>query len=85
MRIWMLASLLVAVTAIGGDRGMERSSQVFDRVIATSPRLDPFNEFRQSERATARCCKVCTKGKPCSADSADGAAVSLQSSLRVHS
>jgi len=32
MRIWMLASLLFAVTAIGGDR-----------VIATSSRSNPFD------------------------------------------
>ena len=66
MRIWMLVSLLYTVAAIGGDRGMEPSSRFFDRVIATSPRSNPFNEFQQSERATAReCCKVCSKGKPC--------------------
>ena len=66
MRIWMLASLLIAVTATGGDRGMESSSRFFDRVIATSPRLNPFSETQRSERATAReCCKVCKKGKPC--------------------
>jgi hypothetical protein len=45
MRIWMLASLF-AVTAIGGDRGMESSSQFFDRVIASSSRLDPFTEVQ---------------------------------------
>ncbi len=66
MRIWMLASLLYAVAAIGGDRGVESSSQFFDRVIASSSRFDPFSEFQQGERATAReCCKVCKKGKPC--------------------
>jgi hypothetical protein len=66
MRIWMLASLLFAVTAIGGDRGMETSSRFFDRVIATSSRSNPFNEFQQSESAAAaKCCKVCSKGKPC--------------------
>lgn len=65
MRIWMLASLLYAAAAIGGDHGMESSSQFFDRVIATSPRSNPFSET-QSERATAdRCCKICSKGKPC--------------------
>jgi hypothetical protein len=41
MRIWMLASLLFAVTAIGGDRGIETSSRFFDRAIATSPRSNP--------------------------------------------
>jgi len=62
----MLASLRYAVTAIGGDRGMESSSRFFDRVIATSPRSNPFNEFQESERATAhKCCQVCKKGKPC--------------------
>jgi hypothetical protein len=63
----MLASLLFAVTAIGGDRGMENSSRFFDRVIATSARSDPFDEIEQIERATAQkqCCKVCKKGKPC--------------------
>ena len=67
MRIWMLASLLLAVTAIGGDRGMETSSRFFDRVIATSSRSNPFNEFQQAERAAAekQCCKVCSKGKAC--------------------
>ena len=53
MRIWMLASLLFAVTAIGGDRGMETSSRFFDRVIATSSRSNPFNEFQQTESAAA--------------------------------
>lgn len=66
MRIWMLASLLYAVTAVGGDRGMEGSSRFFDRVIATSSQFDPFSESQQSERLTAReCCKVSKKGKPC--------------------
>lgn len=66
MRIWMLASLLIAVTATGGDRGMESSSRFIDRVIATSPRSNPFSETLQSQRATAReCCNVCKKGKPC--------------------
>jgi hypothetical protein len=65
MRIWMLASLLYAVTAIGGDRGMETSSRFFDRVIATSSRENPFNEFQHTERAARECCKVCKKGKPC--------------------
>jgi hypothetical protein len=67
MRIWMLAALLLAVTAIGGDRGMETSSRFFDRVVAMSSRSNPFNEFQQSERAAAdkQCCKVCSKGTPC--------------------
>ena len=59
MRIWMLASLLFAVTAIGGDRGMETSSRFFDRVIATSPRSNPFNELsRLSCDSGEECCKV---------------------------
>ena len=33
MRIWMLASLLYAVTAIGGYRPMEPSFRFFDRMI----------------------------------------------------
>ena len=67
MRIWMLAALLFAVTAIGGDRGVETSPRFFDRVIATSARSNPFNEIAQSESAAAekQCCKVCKKGKPC--------------------
>jgi hypothetical protein len=67
MRIWMLASLLFEVTAIGGDRGMETSSRFFDRLIATSSQPNPFNEFQQTESATAdkQCCKVCSKAKPC--------------------
>lgn len=59
MRIWMLASLLYAVSAIGGDRGLEPSSEFFDRVIARSSRFDPFSDVQRAERATAReCCKV---------------------------
>lgn len=66
MRIWMLVSLLYTVAAIGGDRGMEPSYRFFDRVIASSSRSNPFNEFQQDESAVAReCCKVCSKGKPC--------------------
>jgi hypothetical protein len=66
MRIWMLASLLFAVAAIGGDRGVEPSSPFFDRVIASSSRFDPFSEFQQAERATAcECRKVCKEGEPC--------------------
>jgi hypothetical protein len=67
MRIWMLASLLFAVTAIGGDRGMETSSRFFEHVITSSSRSSPFREVQQSERAAAQkqCCKVCSKGKPC--------------------
>jgi hypothetical protein len=33
MRIWMLASLLFAVTAIGGDRGIETSSRFSDAFV----------------------------------------------------
>jgi hypothetical protein len=66
MRIWMLASLLYAVAAMSGDRGVEPSSQFFDHVIANSSRFDPFSEIQQSERPTTReCCQVCKKGKPC--------------------
>jgi hypothetical protein len=67
MRIWMLASLLFAVTAISGDRGMETSSRFFEHVITSSSRSSPFREVQQSERAAAekQCCKVCSKGKPC--------------------
>ena len=66
MRIWMLASLLYALAAIGGDRGVESSSQFFDRVIASSSRFDPFSETQKAERMTAReGCQVCKKGKPC--------------------
>jgi hypothetical protein len=66
MRKWVLALLLIAVTATGSDRGVESSSRFIDRVIATSPRSNPFGETQQRERATAReCCKVCKKGTPC--------------------
>ena len=77
MRLWIhpiraalrkptCSSLLYAVAAIGGDRGVEPSSQFFDRVIASSSRFDPFNEVQQWERVNAReCCEVCKKGKPC--------------------
>ena len=33
MRIWMLALLLFAVTATGGNRGMKTSSRFFNRVV----------------------------------------------------
>lgn len=63
MRIWMLASLPIAVAATGGDRGMEFSSHFCDRVIATSPRSNPLSETQQDPRATAlECCKVWQEG-----------------------
>lgn len=66
MRTWMLASLLYAATAIGSDHSIESSSQFLDRVIAATPRANPWHEFSQLDSAMpARCCKVCTKGKPC--------------------
>jgi hypothetical protein len=65
MRTWMLAPLLYAVAAMGGDQGIETSAQFFDRSIASSERSNPFQQFEQVGRETAaRCCKVCTKGKP---------------------
>lgn len=36
MRIWMLASLQLTVTAIGCDHGIEPPSQFLERVVATS-------------------------------------------------
>jgi hypothetical protein len=66
MRTWMLASLLFAVAAMGGDREVETSAQFFDRAVAASQRSSPFQEFSHTDRVTAaKCCKVCTKGKPC--------------------
>jgi hypothetical protein len=65
MRTWiLLASLLCAVSAVGGNLSTEPSSKSLDRIIASSPRPSPFHEF-SLERAAAKCCKVCTKGKPC--------------------
>lgn len=65
MRIWMLGSLFYAVTAIGGDRGIELSSRFFGRVVATSQQSNLFDEFQQSERATrGKCCTICSRGKP---------------------
>jgi hypothetical protein len=66
MRTWMLASLLYAVAAIGGDRGAEPSYQFVERVVATAERASPLEGLEQSRSADAReCCKVCKKGKPC--------------------
>lgn len=66
MRTWMLASLLFAVTAIAGDSGVESSSDFLNRITATPPRASPFHDFGEVDRALpAKCCKVCTKGKPC--------------------
>jgi len=59
MRTWMLALLLYAVAAIGGDRGPEPSSEFLQRVIATAVRSSPL------AKPSAECCKVCKKGKPC--------------------
>ena len=58
MRIWMLASLLFAVIAIGGDRGMETSARFFDHGIATSSRSNPFDEFKQAASAAAPKCSI---------------------------
>lgn len=58
MRILTLASLLIAVTAAHGHRGMECPSRFINGVIATSPRSNHLSETQQSELATAReCCK----------------------------
>ncbi len=55
MRIWMLESLVIAVTATGGDRGMESSSRFFESRDRNFTKINPFSET-QSERATAREC-----------------------------
>lgn len=68
MRTWMLALLLYAVAALGGDRGTEPSSQFFQCVVATAERATPLPrpiEKVERERPAAECCKVCKKGKPC--------------------
>jgi hypothetical protein len=66
MRTWIIALLLYAVAALGGDRGTEPSYQFAERVVATAERSSPFETTEQSQSASAReCCKVCTKGKPC--------------------
>jgi hypothetical protein len=64
MRTWiLLGALLCALTAIGGTLSTEPSANSLDR-IASAPRPNPFHEF-SLQRAAAKCCSVCTKGKPC--------------------
>lgn len=50
MRTWILASLLYAVAAVGGDRADEPSYQFAERVVATAQRASPFGMSEQSER-----------------------------------
>lgn len=65
MRTWILASLLYAATAIAGNHAIGPSSQFLDQLITPSPPARPFHELSQRERNTpAKCCKVCTTGKP---------------------
>jgi hypothetical protein len=67
MRTWMLALLLYAAVSVGGDRDTETSSRYVRRVVAAAERPIPLPDPGQPvERDTAaRCCKTCTKGKPC--------------------
>lgn len=67
----LLASLLYALTVIAGDHdpapaSPSPSSRFVGRIIAPSPRAAPFTNSSRLDRAVlAKCCKVCTKGKPC--------------------
>lgn len=64
MRTWILALMLYSATAISVD--IQPSSKFLDHVVASSPRSSPFAETGRLNRSTpAKCCKVCTKGKPC--------------------
>lgn len=68
MRTWILGLLLLAATALAGDRGIEPTVRTFGREITFTPRSSPFLESHRVDRDREKpveCCKVCTKGKPC--------------------
>jgi hypothetical protein len=66
MRASILVLLLCTLPAASGDLGVEPSGRLLYRTstlpIHSSPLLRSLNSEGVSE---ARCCKVCTKGKPC--------------------
>jgi len=66
MRAWILLSLLCTVTVVSADVGEGSSAQPIHREISFTAPSSPLHASLRNERASeARCCKVCTKGKPC--------------------
>lgn len=66
MRTPILVLLLCTFSAVGGDLGVGSSGQLLYRSSMFSTRSSPLQRSLNTERASeARCCKVCTKGKPC--------------------
>jgi hypothetical protein len=66
MRGWILLSLLCTVTAASADIADVSSDQLIHRSIAFPSASSSLRALLGTERAReSRCCKVCTKGKPC--------------------
>jgi hypothetical protein len=66
MRAWVFVSLLCAVTAVSADVGQGSSTQPIHRSITFHSVSSPLHALLNNEQGTdSKCCKVCTKGKPC--------------------
>lgn len=65
-----LATCFLILSASADVSQPTHGSDSFDlaEIIATADRTNPFDSFQSKQRTDAdlsRCCKVCTKGKPC--------------------
>ena len=66
MRAWILMLLLCAVTAVNADVGELSSSQLIYPSIKFQSVSSPLRALLNNGNASeSKCCKVCTKGKPC--------------------
>ena len=66
MRVWILLSLLCTGTAVSADLADLSSNQLIHRSIVFPSESSPLRALLNNERGSeGRCCKVCTKGKPC--------------------
>ena len=66
MRTCIFLSLLWAAAAISADIGVVPSNQLIHRSITFHSVSSPLRALLDDEQASdSRCCKVCTKGKPC--------------------
>lgn len=63
-----LATCLLTLSTTAADVSQPTHSVDLAQIVATADRSNPFDRFEPVQRADAllgRCCKVCTKGKPC--------------------
>jgi hypothetical protein len=67
MRALLFALLLtVAGSALPNDPDTSTSTADFIAIVANTEAVNPFAEDQPTAQAfTAKCCRVCKKGKPC--------------------